>query len=119
MIPVLNLSPDDELFQFSNPKLAQHKLREYLDDKNAILYKSTNKNKKYMILVNGHKVHFGQIGFADFTKHNDEQRRQNYLMRTENIRGDWKDQNGLSPFALRLSLKNKYSPNNLSRNVLW
>jgi len=106
MIPVSQISTDDELFQFSNPKLAQHKLREYLDDKNAILYKSTNKNKKYMILTPDHKrVHFGQIGFADFTKHNDEHRRQNYLKRTENIRGDWKE--------------NKYSPNNLSRNVLW
>ena len=106
MIHVLNLSPDDELFQFSNPKLAQHKLREYLDDKNAILYKSTNKNKKYMIIYpNDKRVHFGQIGFADFTKHGDEKRRQNYLKRTENIRGDWKE--------------NKYSPNNLSRNILW
>ena len=106
MIPISQISTDDELFQFSNPKLAQLKLRKYLDDKNVILYKSTNKIKKYMILTPDHKrVHFGQIGFADFTKHGDEKRRQNYLKRTENIRGDWR--------------QNKYSSNSLSRNVLW
>jgi hypothetical protein len=105
MIPVSQISTDDDLFKFSNPHLAQQKLRKYLDDKNAVLFKSTNKNKKYMILVNGYKVHFGQIGYEDFTKHGDEQRRQNYLKRTENIRGNRKE--------------NKYSPNFLSRNVLW
>jgi len=106
MIPISSLSPDDDLFQFSNPRLAQLKLRKYLDDKNAVLYKSTNKNKKYMILTPDDKrVHFGQIGYEDYTKHGNDQRRQNYLKRTENIRGDWKE--------------NKYSPNNLSRNVLW
>ena len=106
MIPVSNLSPDDDLFQFSNPRLAQLKLRTYLDDKNAVLFKSTNKNKKYMIITPQHKrVHFGQIGYEDYTKHGNDQRRQNYLNRTENIRGDWRE--------------NKYSPNNLSRNILW
>ena len=105
MIPVSQVSQDDVLYQYSNPRLAELKMKKYLDDKNAVLYKSTNKNKKYMIFVNGHKVHFGQIGYEDFTKHNDEHRRQNYLKRTENIRGNWKD--------------NKYSPNSLSRNVLW
>ena len=106
MIAVSNLSPDDDLFQYSNPRLAQHKLRTYLDDKTAVLYKSDNKRKKYMILTPNHKkVHFGQIGYEDYTKHGNDQRRQNYLKRTSNIRGDWKE--------------NKYSPNNLSRNVLW
>ena len=106
MIPVSNLSPDDDLFQYSNPRLAQLKLRTYLNDKNVVLYKSTNKNKKYMIITpDGHKVHFGQMLFLDFLKHGDEQRRQSYLKRTAGIKGDWK--------------QNKYSPNNLSRNVLW
>ena len=106
MIAVSNLSPDDDLFQYSNPRLAQLKLRKYLDDKNTVLFKSTNKNKKYMILTPDHKrVHFGQIGYEDYTKHGNDQRRQNYLNRTKNIRGDWKE--------------NKYSANSLSRNVLW
>jgi DNA-directed RNA polymerase beta subunit len=52
----------------------------------------------------GHKVNFGS-NMEDFTKHNDEQRRQNYLKRSAGIRGNWKE--------------NKYSPNNLSRSLLW
>ena len=50
-------------------------------------------------------IYFGQMGYEDFTKHKDDKRRENYLKRTTNIPGNWKD--------------NKYSPNNLSRNILW
>ena len=106
MIPVAQLPKDDELYKYSHPRLAQIKLRKYLDDKDIVLYKSTNKNKKYMIITpDENKVHFGQMGYEDFTKHGDTQRRENYLRRTENIRGDWK--------------QNKFSAKNLSRNVLW
>ena len=52
----------------------------------------------------GHNVNFGSA-MVDFTKHHDEQRRQNYLKRSAGIRGNWKE--------------NKYSPNNLSRSLLW
>jgi hypothetical protein len=58
-----------------------------------------------IITPDEHKIHFGQMGYEDFTKYGDRDRRDNYLKRTENIRGDWK--------------QNKYSPNSLSRNVLW
>ena len=50
-------------------------------------------------------VYFGQMGYEDFTKHQDLNRRKNYLRRTENMRGNWRD--------------NKYSADNLSRNILW
>jgi hypothetical protein len=50
-------------------------------------------------------VHFGQQGYEDFTKHQDEKRRKKYLARTSKIKGDW--------------ATNKYSPNNLSRHLLW
>ena len=50
-------------------------------------------------------IHFGQMGYEDFTKHKDKKRQENYLKRTAAMRGDWKD--------------NEYSPNNLSRNILW
>jgi len=50
-------------------------------------------------------VYFGQMGYEDFTKHKDEKRRENYLKRTANIRGKWKE--------------NPYSKNNLSRCLLW
>jgi hypothetical protein len=45
------------------------------------------------------------MGYEDFTKHKDEERRQQYLSRATNIKGNWK--------------KNKYSPKNLAINILW
>ena len=67
---------------------------------------STRKNKKYMIMNDENKlVHFGDLRFSDYTKHQDEDRRNNYLSRATKIKGNWK--------------KDKYSPNNLSLNLLW
>jgi hypothetical protein len=91
---------------FSNPSIALKNARKYLG-KNVLFKLSDNPKKKYMILnpLTNKWIHFGQMGYQDFTKHNDQKRRENYLKRTANMRGDWKD--------------NKYSPNNLSRNILW
>ena len=73
---------------------------------NKEVFLSTRKNKKYMIMNDdNHWVHFGQLGYEDFTKHLDEQRRLNYLKRSTKIKGNWKD--------------NIFSPNNLSINLLW
>ena len=58
-----------------------------------------------MINVNGKSIHFGNIHYEDFTKHNNQKRRDNYLKRTANIKGNWKS--------------NIFSPNNLSRYLLW
>ena len=67
---------------------------------------STRKDKKYMIRSDkGKLVHFGQVGFEDFSKHKDKKRRENYLKRSAGIKGNWKN--------------DKYSPNNLSRVLLW
>jgi len=41
----------------------------------------------------------------DFTYHKDEKRKENYLKRSAGIKGNW--------------LSNPYSPNSLSRNLLW
>jgi hypothetical protein len=95
-----------ELYDYSNPDKAQQNLNEWLGD-DALLLPSTKSNKKYMIFnPNKNKwVHFGQIPYSDFLKHNDEKRRLHYKARAENIKGNWKD--------------DKYSPNNLSIHVLW
>ena len=53
----------------------------------------------------GRWIHFGQMGYEDFTKHKDPVRRHNYLTRTAFMKGNWK--------------LNKYSANNLSRSLLW
>ena len=91
---------------YSNPSIAFQKAKNYLG-KNVMIKLSNRSNKKYMVLnPNTNKwIHFGQIGYEDFTKHHDLKRRENYLKRTENIIGNWKN--------------DKYSANNLSRNILW
>jgi len=95
----------DELLKYSNPTIAQRKAFQFYGP-NAILYRSSVKGKKYAIRdPSGKLVNFGQMGYEDFTKHNDVDRRKNYLNRSLGIRGNWK--------------KNIYSPNFLSRTILW
>jgi len=85
----------------------------------VIILPSTRKNKKFMIMKpaqqcnclvksatpNNKYVHFGDKRYEDFTQHKNKDRQQNYLKRSSNIKGNWKN--------------NKYSPNNLSMNILW
>jgi hypothetical protein len=96
----------DELKMFSNFQTAQDKAEEYLG-KDAMLFASPKKDKKYRIYdpKKCKWVDFGQMGYEDFTKHQDEERRHNYLTRAKSIKGNWRD--------------NKYSPNNLSIHILW
>jgi hypothetical protein len=91
---------------YSTPRTAQRMAYKYLG-KTAKLYPSNNPAKKYTIFdPNNNKwVNFGQIGYEDYTKHHDKKRRKNYLTRTKSMRGNWKN--------------NRYSANNLSRNILW
>ena len=95
-----------ELLQFSDPFVAQEKSMKLLGD-TGLLFLSPKKDKKYRVFDPRTKkwVDFGQMGYEDFTKHKDEERRQQYLSRATNIKGNWK--------------KNKYSPNNLAINILW
>lgn len=94
------------LDDYSDIKVAQRKAYKYLG-RAAVLRPSTRRDKKYMIEDpnTGRIVHFGQMGYEDFTKHKDIERRRRYLMRATNMRGEWRD--------------NPYSPNNLSINILW
>ena len=72
----------------------------------VIILPSTRKNKKFMIMnPDNNYVHFGDKRYEDFTQHKNKDRQQNYLKRISNIKGNWKN--------------NKYSPNNLSMNILW
>ena len=94
------------LKKYSNPVTSQRMAYKYLG-KTAKLYPANNPEKKYKILdpKNNKWINFGQMGYEDYTKHKDKNRRKNYLTRTKFMRGDWKN--------------NKYSANNLSRNILW
>ena len=52
---------------------------------------STRKNKKYMIMNDDHNfIHFGDLRYEDFTKHQDFKRLNNYLSRATKIKGNWK-----------------------------
>jgi hypothetical protein len=97
---------NDIIWEVSNPETAQKKAFELLGD-DAILYRSWLKNKKYAIIDPETEkfIHFGHIDYEDFTHHKNLVRRNNYLRRTANIKGDWKT--------------NEYSPNWLSRNIIW
>ena len=99
------MSKKDIISKYSNPAQVYRLASKYLGKK-AKIGLSTKKNKKYMVTTpDGKIVHFGQIGYEDFTKHKNKTRRKNYLVRSRKIRGNWKS--------------NKYSPNNLSIHLLW
>ena len=86
MTPIVDLSKGDKLYLYSNPIKAQKEAFRYLG-KNAVLYKSANKHKKYAILdPTGKIINFGQLGYEDFLKLQNEQKRQNYLHRSFGIK---------------------------------
>jgi hypothetical protein len=94
-----------DIWKVSNPLVAQAKAYKYLG-KDAHIYISDRRDKKYYIIDprTNKKIHFGST-LSDYTKHKDDERRQRYLSRSSKIKGNWKD--------------NPYSPNNLSRHILW
>jgi len=114
LTPANQVAGDDALYKYSNPKQVQKKAFQ-LYGNDAIVYKSDKKEKKYQIQDEntGKFVYFGQMldtknkkqGYEDFTKHHDEVRRNSYLKRASNIKGDWKT--------------NVYSPNFLAISLLW
>ena len=89
----------------SNPEVVLQNAKQYLG-KDVVIDYSTRANNKFMVLNPLNKwVHFGQKGYEDFTQHKDIKRRDAYLKRASRIKGHWKE--------------DKYSPNNLSMNILW
>ena len=89
----------DELRKFRDP---DHVINEAKMMGFNPVHESSRKDKKYMVF-DGHKmVHFGQMGYQDYTKHNDEKRRERFKKR------NWKWQ--YAP---------NYSPSYLSWALLW
>jgi len=95
-----------DLEPFTNFTEAQSKAYDYLGD-DAILFTSPKIDKKYRIYnpIKGKWVDFGQMGYEDYTKHQDDKRRASYLARAGNMKGKWRD--------------DPYSANNLSIHILW
>jgi hypothetical protein len=95
-----------ELKKWSNPEEAQKKAKA-IYGAIGILGVSPVKDKKYRIYnpIKKKYVDFGQMGYEDFTKHKNKKRRELYLQRSLNIKGNWK--------------KDPFSANNLSVFILW
>ena len=55
----------------------------------AQLSKSSRKEKKYMIKMDGKTIHFGAAGMDDFTKTGDEEQKKRYITRHRNE--NWQD----------------------------
>ena len=90
----------------SNPAIVYKNWLKYKGSDDAEIYLSERKDKKFCVTTpDGKTVHFGQKGYDDYTSHQNEARRDNYLKRSSNIRGNWRN--------------NKYSANNLAINLLW
>ena len=90
--------------EISNPAKVKANFRKYKGNDDAKLELSEKKDKKYKVIVDGKTIHFGST-MPDFTKTQNEDKRQSYLARAKGIKGDWK--------------ANKYSKNNLAINLLW
>ena len=52
-----------------------------------VFAKSSRPAKKYMVRIGNKTIHFGAAGYADFTTHKDEARKEKYLARHRNE--DW------------------------------
>jgi len=98
-----SLAKINKINKYSNFRKAQRQTRKILGN-NAKLYISDRKDKKFMVIDPHTKkqIHFGQIGYEDWLKHHDTQRRQRFLTRNRR----WKK----AP---------KYSAAYLAYHVLW
>jgi hypothetical protein len=93
-----------DINKISNPTKVAANFKRYKGNDEATLSLSSRSDKKYKVTVGGKTIHFGST-MPDFTKTNDKVKQSSYLARSAGIKGDWKN--------------NKYSANNLSRNLLW
>ena len=85
------------LEDYSNPKEVERKAKHY----GVKVFRSTKRDKKYMVYHNKW-IHFGAMGYEDYTKHKNKTRRANYLKRSAGIKDS-----------------GKYSANQLARHLLW
>jgi hypothetical protein len=89
----------DEIWNYSNPNKVYKLGREL----GITVYRSNKPKKKYMVIDDNEKwIHFGLLPYEDYTKHNDEERRNKFLKRNKK----WED-------------KPIYSPAFLSYHLLW
>ena len=93
------MNKEQEILKYSNPQIVFHKYQNLYGGEIRL---STRKDKKYMIWHNGKWVHFGQMGFQDYTKHLNNKRRDLFKQRNQKWSG-----------------MGKYTPAYLSYVLLW
>ena len=89
----------------SNPFLVYQKAKLLLND-DFVIDISTRVNKKYMIKSKFTKnkwVHFGDIRYMDYTKHQNDEKKNRFKLRNSHWLSDYE----------------KYSPSWFSYNLLW
>ena len=89
----------EKLYEFSDPKEVNRRAHNL--NLNQI-HPSSRKDKKYMVFNGNNMVHFGQMGYEDYTKHHNEKRLINFRKRNHK----WAN----TPI---------YSPSWLSYYLLW
>jgi hypothetical protein len=81
-----------DIYDYSNPDTVLKKAR----NMGLEIEVSTRKDKKYMVYDGKKWIHFGQMGYEDYSKHKDKHRRD--LFRTRNHK--WADAEPFSPAFL-------------------
>lgn len=93
------MSKEELIYEYSNPDLVKQRANDfYLNP----VHISSRKDKKYMVFDGRKMQHFGQWGYIDYTKSQDEEKRNKFRKRNDK----WK-------------YRNIYSPAWLSYNLLW
>lgn len=69
-----------EILKFSNPEEVYRKAK-IIFGNSVIVGLSTRKKKKYMLSYGGRVYHFGEMGYEDYTFHQDEMRREKFRNR--------------------------------------
>jgi hypothetical protein len=75
------------------------------------------KQKYYIITKSGRKVLFGAVGYSDFTKHKDEDRKQRYISRHKNNENWTKSGIDSAGFWSRYLLWNKPTINESYKDI--
>jgi hypothetical protein len=75
------------------------------------------KHKYYIITKSGRKVLFGAVGYSDFTKHKDEDRKQRYISRHKNNENWTKSGIDSAGFWSRYLLWNKPTINESYKDI--
>ena len=106
--------PNHPIWKVSNPEIVRDEYHRIYRDliKNikqntgidSEIYPSSRKNKKYMVFDGFKMRHFGDIRYSDYSKHQNEEKRQRYLKRFP---------------IYKANDTSIYSPYNLSLRLLW